>query len=100
MENAYHFLLVCLALISLLDNNRELYCQAIANETLVVQSTAAMYDEWLVLKRLNLKMHRVPWTTVDPIAAEDAFQYHDQHRSIRRRGTRSAPPKKNYEKRK
>lgn len=72
-----------------LDNNKAQCFQAIAIVMLAVQSTVTMFDELLALIRLNLKMHRVPSITAARVVGEDAFQYHDRHKSIRRKGIRS-----------
>lgn len=81
-------------IISLLDNNRERYSRVIANVMLVIQSVVTMFDESLVLMRSNLKMHHVPLIAAIPIVAANAFQCHDQHRLERKKGIRSANPKK------
>lgn len=56
---------------------------------LEVQSIVTMFDELLALMHLNLKMHRVPSITAVRVVGADAFQYHDRHKSIRRKGIRS-----------
>lgn len=63
---------------------------------LAVQSTVTMFDELLALMRLNLKMHRVPSIAVARVVGADAFQYHDRHKSIRRKGIRSAKERKQF----
>lgn len=55
--------IVCMAidfgvmLILLMDNNRVLYCPAIANVMHVIRLIAAMSFEWPVPRPMNLKMH-------------------------------------------
>lgn len=72
-----------------MDNNKAQCFRAIANVMLEVQSAVIMSDELLALMRLNLEMHRVPSITGARVVGEDAFQYHDRHRSIRKKGIRS-----------